>query len=193
MTQWPLVGFEAGWAQGFLETSQLTGHVITSMLIKLSKTSVSSSVKRDRQPIGFWEDSIKCLGFPGGASGKELACQGRRQMRHWFDPWVGKILWRREWQPTPVFLPGESHGQRSLVRKSWTWLKWHHTHTHNKMLRQVPGGHSPLTKWWLLSESCCFSTVLQEGRCSPHLRTLKEAGNLAGYILIVFPLKHVTF
>jgi len=32
-----------------------------------------------------------------------------------FDPWVGKILWRREWQPTPVFLPGEFHGQRSLV------------------------------------------------------------------------------
>ena len=32
-----------------------------------------------------------------------------------FDPWVGKIPWRRAWQPTPVFLPGESHGQRSLV------------------------------------------------------------------------------
>ena len=31
-----------------------------------------------------------------------------------FDPWVGKVPWRREWQPTPVFLPGESHGQRSL-------------------------------------------------------------------------------
>ena len=32
-----------------------------------------------------------------------------------FDPWVGKIPWRRKWQPTPVLLPGESHGQRSLV------------------------------------------------------------------------------
>ena len=32
-----------------------------------------------------------------------------------FDPWVGKIPWRRKWKPTPVFLPGESHGQRSLV------------------------------------------------------------------------------
>ena len=31
------------------------------------------------------------------------------------DPWVGKIPWRRKWQPTPVFLPGESHGQRSLA------------------------------------------------------------------------------
>ena len=37
-----------------------------------------------------------------------------------FDPWVGKIPWRRKWQPTPVFLPGESHGQRSLeVYSSW--------------------------------------------------------------------------
>ena len=32
-----------------------------------------------------------------------------------FDPWVRKIPWRRKWQPTPVFLPGKSHGQRSLV------------------------------------------------------------------------------
>ena len=32
-----------------------------------------------------------------------------------FDPWVGKIPWRRKWQPTPVFLPGKSHGQRSLT------------------------------------------------------------------------------
>ena len=36
-----------------------------------------------------------------------------------FDPWVGKIPWRRAWQPTPVFLAGESHGQRNLeFRKS---------------------------------------------------------------------------
>jgi len=32
-----------------------------------------------------------------------------------FNPWVGKVPWRREWQPAPVFLPGESHGQRSLA------------------------------------------------------------------------------
>ena len=32
-----------------------------------------------------------------------------------FDPWIGKIPWRRKWQPTPVLLPGESHGQRSLA------------------------------------------------------------------------------
>ena len=48
-------------------------------------------------------------GFPGGSSGKEPACQCR------FNPWVGKILLRRAWQSTPVFLPGESQGQRSLA------------------------------------------------------------------------------
>ena len=53
--------------------------------------------------------------FPGGASGKEPACQCRRHKRPGFDPWVKKIPWRGEWQPTSVFLPGDSHGQRSLV------------------------------------------------------------------------------
>ena len=47
-------------------------------------------------------------GFPGGTSGKEPTCQCRRRKRHGFDPWVGKISWRRAWQPTPVLLPGES-------------------------------------------------------------------------------------
>ena len=55
------------------------------------------------------------LDFPGGGSGKEPACQCRRHERHGFNPWVGKIPWRREWQPTPVFLLGESHGPRILA------------------------------------------------------------------------------
>ena len=55
------------------------------------------------------------LGFQSGTSGKEPTCQCRRCKRHGFEPWVGKIPWRRAWQPTPVFLPGESHGQRSLA------------------------------------------------------------------------------
>ena len=54
-------------------------------------------------------------GFAGGASGKEPACQCRRHKRHSFDSWVGKIPWRRTWQPTPLLLPWESHGQRSLM------------------------------------------------------------------------------
>ena len=53
--------------------------------------------------------------FPVGTSGKEYACQYRRQKKFGFDPWVGKIPWGRAWLPTQVFLPGESHGQRSLA------------------------------------------------------------------------------
>ena len=56
----------------------------------------------------LWERIYYPLCFLGGASGKEPACQGRRHKRHGFDPWVRKILWRRKWQPTLVFLPGES-------------------------------------------------------------------------------------
>ena len=55
------------------------------------------------------------VGFLGGASDKEAACQCRRHERHGFGPWVGKIPWRRAWQPAPVFLSGECHGQRSLA------------------------------------------------------------------------------
>ena len=54
-------------------------------------------------------------GLPKWHSSKESACQCRRHRRHGFDPWVRKIPWRSKRQPTPVFLPGESHGQRSLV------------------------------------------------------------------------------
>ena len=53
--------------------------------------------------------------FPGGASGKEPRWQCRRHKRQRFYPWVGKMPRRRAWQPTPVLLPGESHGQRSLA------------------------------------------------------------------------------
>ena len=84
------------------------------------------------------------IAFPGGASGKEPACQCRRRKRHGFDLWVWKIPRRRTRQLTPVFLPGESHIQRrwqaTVHRVAWsqTWLKWctihtrtcTHTHTH---------------------------------------------------------------
>ena len=52
------------------------------------------------------------MGLPRWLRGKESACKGRRC---WFSPCVGKIFCRRKWQPTPVFLPGKSHWQRSLA------------------------------------------------------------------------------
>ena len=76
-------------------------------------------------------------GFPGGSNGKESACQWRRCKRHDFDPWVWKISLSRKCQPTPVFLPGKSHGQRNL-EIPWTEKSmepqrvgpdWAHTYT----------------------------------------------------------------
>ena len=52
------------------------------------------------------------LRLPWSYSGKESTCQCSRSK---FDLWVGKIPWRSECQPTPVFLPGKSHGQKSLA------------------------------------------------------------------------------
>ena len=78
----------------------------------LPLSSGSSSANLDFPVI--WGNTGPVLGFPGDASGKEHACQRRRRKWCGFDPWVGKIPWRRAWQTTPAFLPGEAHGQRSL-------------------------------------------------------------------------------
>ena len=63
----------------------------------------------------YMRDKVNLPHWASRRSGKEPACQCRRRKRHRFNPWVRKIHWRRAWQPTPVFFPGESHGQRSLV------------------------------------------------------------------------------
>ena len=65
----------------------------------------------------------KDLGFPVGTAGKESSCQYRRPKRYRFNPWVGKIPWRRKWQPTPVFLPRKFHRQRSLTGHSLGFAK----------------------------------------------------------------------
>ena len=70
-------------------------------------------------------------GFPGGTSGKEPACQCKRHKRWLFDPWVGKIPWRRAWQPMPVFLPAESHG-----RETW-WARVHRAAKSRTQLKQL--------------------------------------------------------
>ena len=76
------------------------------------------------------------FGFPWWLSGKESTCQGRRRRRYGYDLRVRKSLWRRAWQPTPVFLPGKSRGQRpgglqyigsqkSQIRLSDSTAKYH--------------------------------------------------------------------
>ena len=73
----------------------------------------------------------------------------RRCKRHGFSPWVRKIPWRREWQPTPVFLPGKSQGQKSLMGHSPRCLKQSDTtecthacactHTHTPTWSKIDG------------------------------------------------------
>ena len=62
-------------------------------------------------------DESRC--FPGGASGKESHRQCRRCKRLGFDPWIGKIPWRRAQQPTPRFMSG-----KSMNRGAW-WATFH--------------------------------------------------------------------
>ena len=93
------------------------------------------------QLMAFW-------GFPGGTSGKELACQCRRHKRHGFNPWAGKIPWRRAWQPTPVILvwriPGteEPGGLESIalqrIEHTTEATSHKHTHTHTYALFTLP-------------------------------------------------------
>ena len=64
---------------------------------------------------GMRPHTLRYEGLPRWLSSKDSACQKRRCRRHWFNLWVGKIPWRRKWQPTPIFLPGKCHGQRSLA------------------------------------------------------------------------------
>ena len=89
---------------------------------------------------------IMCIkGVPRWLSGEESAYQGRRCRRCEFDTWVRKIPWRRTWQPTPVFLPGKSHKQRSLqahvVTKRWTRLSNIHSNIHTHMPQTLTVTH----------------------------------------------------
>ena len=83
--------------------------------------------------------------LPWWLSGKEPTCQCRR---HGFDPWVGKIPWRRKWQPTPVFLPGESHGQRSLVDHN----PWGHKRVRHNLVTKQQQQQQQKTIWILANQ-----------------------------------------
>ena len=76
--------------------------------LKLRKVEV---MRLPRGSTARIENQVDLISEPPGGSDGKVCLQCRRPK---FNPWVGKIPWRRKWQPTPVFLPGKSHGQRSL-------------------------------------------------------------------------------
>ena len=81
---------------------------------KRSLLSLTSSIKIKTKPNTL---PYRSLGLPWWLSGKKSTCNvGDAGSTHQLDPWVWKIPGRRNWQPTPIFLPGKSHGQRSLDR-----------------------------------------------------------------------------
>ena len=95
--------------------------------------------------FSFLKHSLIC--FPGGSRDKEPSCQCRRCRRPRSNPWAGKIPWRRAWQPTPVFLPGESHGQRSLAG----CRPWGHRVRHDSLTYTLICGH----RFLLAEETHC--------------------------------------
>ena len=70
-------------------------HLEDNMLSKISQSQKTNTVKYKVSKVG-------------STGVKESVYQCMRHKRHRFDPWVGKMPWRRNWQPTPVFLPGKS-------------------------------------------------------------------------------------
>ena len=64
--------------------------------------------------VGIQQEVVFSLSTPD-SGGSEVKASARNVGDLGSDPWVGKIPWRKKWQPTLVFLPGESHGRRSLV------------------------------------------------------------------------------
>ena len=81
--------------------------------------------------------SLPSYWLPRWLSGKESTCQCRR---YGFNPWLRKIPWRRKWQPTPIFLPWESHGQGGLVGYSLWGCKESDTTEVTEHTRMHQGG-----------------------------------------------------
>ena len=117
--------------------------VLCDWLLLLSMFSrFTHVVAWSSKPFLFTDEQYS---LPWWLSGKESTCQRRRWRRHGFYPWIGKIPWRRKWQPTPAFLPRKSHGRRSLAgyspwsrKESDTWSNWAHTYTRMYTLMDTP-------------------------------------------------------
>ena len=117
--------------------------------------------------------------LPWWLSGKEITCQWRRQG---FNLWVRKIPWSSKWQPTPVFLPGEYHGQRSLVGYSPCGCKRVRLDSVNKQQQKsnktcILPLHLGTRFERLLSQSCfplmylCWQDEILEGKSTSLLST----------------------
>ena len=86
------------------------------------------------------------LSFPGGSDGKASVCLQCGRPR--FNPWVREIPWRRNWQRTPVFMPGKFHGWRSLV----SYSPWGHKESDTtERLHLISVGIDVISPWFCSS------------------------------------------
>ena len=81
------------------------------------------------------------MGFAGGSRGKERVCQCRRYKRRGFDPWVGKIPWRRAWQPTAIFFHG------LCIFRDVLTVQWEKSVEFNCSLKHYINESSQITLW----------------------------------------------
>ena len=125
---------------------------LSDFLLSVWQTLGSCASLQWPNSVPFYGWVIFHCGLPRSCGGKESAPQCKRCRRCGFDFWVGRIPWRRKWQPTPVFLPRKSHRQRSCVgysprvAKSETWLnsnrKMFHLYMyHNFFIHSSVNGH----------------------------------------------------
>ena len=124
----------------------------------------------------YWETINLGDGLPRCLISEELACQCRRCRKHGFKPWVRRIPWRGKWLPTPVFMPGKSHGQRSLVDYS-SWGRRESGMTAPLMHQsQKLRGHS-----FLWEEQTVFQANPLSLTNIPHLTTNMEGRGIRGW------------
>ena len=181
LTIWtPLISFlrkHMLWAVNKLWADQLGRRKCDEQIWKFSKSKsprlkVRYPMILEKSFYLYWLQFPPLLnkGFSGGASAKESACQYRRRKRCGFDPSVGKILWSRKWQPTPVFLPGKFHGQKSLAGYS----PWGHKesdtpeHTYLRGVYLLNKGKWPLH----LPQSCLEEVTTYEDKVKDFLKAL---------------------
>ena len=97
------------WLDGIIDSIDMSLSKLWEFVMdREARCATVHGVAKNRSWLHDWTELNISKGFPGGAHGKEPICQSRRCRRCGFNPWVRKIPWRTVWQPTPVFLPGES-------------------------------------------------------------------------------------